>query len=331
MILELSNNASLAEICGVGILLGIVHVLTGPDHLTALSTLVTGKPFRHSFFVGVRWGLGHSTGLLIIAIVFFSISQSMEFLDENGKIAMKIVGVIMILLGVYGWYDAYKMKMKTTNATNMTTTVDDSTEMVQNSILVRDTPSSVVEYNPSISSRETPDTLIASGNSNRLQSQEMIINIEYSNTNTSPDSSPINECKSDTITANQNDIIDNESSLLIEEEKSKQFCSLRNSKCVNLISFLVGIIHGISGPGGVLGVLPAIALHDPLKSALYLILFMLSSILIMGLFAGIFGYLTCVLQSTTKVDSMLFYLCILTSTLSFIVGILIFSCDECDI
>ena len=54
----------------------------------------------NSFYLGVRWGLGHSTGLFIIAVVFLSLKGRMD-LDKFAKLD-GIVGVVMIGLGVYG-------------------------------------------------------------------------------------------------------------------------------------------------------------------------------------------------------------------------------------
>ena len=45
--------------------LGIVHVMTGPDHMTALVQLSCGARFK-GFWMGLRWGLGHSAGLLLM-------------------------------------------------------------------------------------------------------------------------------------------------------------------------------------------------------------------------------------------------------------------------
>lgn len=37
-----------------------------------------------------------------------------------------------------------------------------------------------------------------------------------------------------------------------------------------LLAFLVGLVHGIAGPGGILGVLPAVEMHDGWMATIYL-------------------------------------------------------------
>ena len=45
---------SLLQLIGTGIILGTVHVLSGPDHLSALLTLSVGGGWR-AFVLGARW------------------------------------------------------------------------------------------------------------------------------------------------------------------------------------------------------------------------------------------------------------------------------------
>ena len=68
-------------VIGTALGLGVIHVMTGPDHLSALSILSVGKPYRIAFGLGVRWGCGHSFGLLVVAIIFFAVGQAQVNLD----------------------------------------------------------------------------------------------------------------------------------------------------------------------------------------------------------------------------------------------------------
>ena len=62
---------------GLGSLLGMRHALE-PDHLAAVSTLVTGE--RSSYkaaFLGACWGLGHTFALIAVGTVFVLLRAQM--------------------------------------------------------------------------------------------------------------------------------------------------------------------------------------------------------------------------------------------------------------
>ncbi|KAM3567186.1 hypothetical protein VYU27_010663, partial [Nannochloropsis oceanica] len=63
-----------------GCVMGIVHVLSGPDHLSALAALTATVPPYKAFFAGVQWGMGHSTGLILMTAVFVSVEH--EIMDR---------------------------------------------------------------------------------------------------------------------------------------------------------------------------------------------------------------------------------------------------------
>lgn len=93
-------HASTLQLALTGMLFGLVHVLTGPDHLSALATLSAGSSWR-SFALGIRWGCGHSIGLILMAIVFIALDGKLDFTVLN-TVTDVLVGVFMVALGLYG-------------------------------------------------------------------------------------------------------------------------------------------------------------------------------------------------------------------------------------
>lgn len=97
----------------------------------------------------------------------------------------------------------------------------------------------------------------------------------------------------------------------------------RNKCLTRLAAFIAGIFHGVAGPGGVLGVMVALKLNDWFLSSLYLLLFFISSIITMGIYAIIYGY--CTQRMTVCANNKhkcAFILKIVSAIFSLIVGIL---------
>eukprot|EP01083_Nonionella_stella_P297714 1010821_1 len=90
---------------------GSYHYQYNKHDLSALSTLAVGKPLRTAFGLGVRWGCGHSFGLLIVAIIFFAVGQSIN-LDTLEYYADIFVGIFMILLGSWYTVKAFRERMR---------------------------------------------------------------------------------------------------------------------------------------------------------------------------------------------------------------------------
>lgn len=94
--------------------MGIIHVLTGPDHLSALATLSGTNIHRHtrfdSFFLGVKWGIGHSFGLLLVGGILISMEEtSGDWIGMDSTLSTILegfVGVFMLALGAYGLFKA---------------------------------------------------------------------------------------------------------------------------------------------------------------------------------------------------------------------------------
>jgi hypothetical protein len=91
-----------------GLLVGFVHVYMGADHLAAVMPMSVNRRFKAAW-VGVRWGIGHSLGVLVVAIALLAgrevtgLTPDADWVDTWGKI---LVGVLLLALGVWGFRQA---------------------------------------------------------------------------------------------------------------------------------------------------------------------------------------------------------------------------------
>jgi hypothetical protein len=86
--------------CAAGLLAGLLHVFAGPDHLAALAPLSL-QARRRAWIVGLRWGLGHSSGVLVVAALAFGLRQAVH-LEALAGWGERLVGATLIVLGLWG-------------------------------------------------------------------------------------------------------------------------------------------------------------------------------------------------------------------------------------
>jgi ABC-type nickel/cobalt efflux system permease component RcnA len=84
----------------VSLLLGLRHA-SDPDHLAAVTTLIASeeqKRIRKATFMGLLWGLGHGTTLVVIGLPLVLLGQ---YLPERIQQAAEVtIGVIIVVLAV---------------------------------------------------------------------------------------------------------------------------------------------------------------------------------------------------------------------------------------
>ena len=85
-------------ILGLGFLLGLRHALD-VDHLAAVSTIVSQRrSIWRSALVGVVWGIGHTTSLLVVAIAVIALHA--EISPAIGQVLELGVAIMLMTLGV---------------------------------------------------------------------------------------------------------------------------------------------------------------------------------------------------------------------------------------
>ncbi|ETM00484.1 hypothetical protein L917_02798 [Phytophthora nicotianae] len=372
-------QASTVQLALAGMLFGLIHVLTGPDHLSALATLSAGSSWR-SFALGIRWGCGHSIGLVIMAIIFIALDGKLDFSVLN-VVTDVLVGVFMIGLGVYGVHEGVKKsrqsrrrgasrrKRKNANDKKKNANLQDSESEEEEEEASEGTETETETETESVATpsrtllkegeAKSDDVVVkfsddeeVSARRRRLEAlkkskQEdsdsedaVMVDVEISPRKSRPHSASV-----DTISLENSPC---ESVVALEELLSERSQSseeadadidgtkrdtgpmccgfklptidFQNAQTQKCTALLVGIVHGIAGPGGILGVLPAVGLHDTVKSCTYLGSFCITSIATMGVFAAAYGEATGRLGERSEV--LAFRICIFSSMLSVIVGVL---------
>jgi hypothetical protein len=83
-----------------GLAAGVVHVLSGPDHLAAIAPYAVADRAR-SWRTGVRWGLGHTAGVLAVGLLLLVARHAVpvEALSAHSEVA---VGFVLIAIGAWG-------------------------------------------------------------------------------------------------------------------------------------------------------------------------------------------------------------------------------------
>lgn len=257
------DEKDVASLMLLGMTMGIVHVLTGPDHLSALATLsanVNNTRCRAAK-LGILWGIGHSLGLIIVSVVLISITYADEDLEESDLftfIMELLVGFFMLALGTYGMWKALKKKEG-----------DRCVSSLKESILDNE----INEMN------HDKISIVFNGNTEEVAGESF-----------------------------------QEEDEEVEEEEN------HNRNIVHKLPICIGIVHGVAGPGGVLGVIPTVQLHDAWLASLYLGTFCVTSIIVMAIYATAYG--SCTSYASTNNPQNKYNIEIFSASLSLLVGLL---------
>lgn len=82
-----------------GFIASIAHVVTGPDHLAAVTPLAIDSR-RKSWAIGFSWGLGHTMGMLLIGALFIVFK---EFLPVSAISNYSETAIGLLLIGIGCW------------------------------------------------------------------------------------------------------------------------------------------------------------------------------------------------------------------------------------
>lgn len=93
-----------------GTLASILHVISGPDHLAAVTPLVIESQ-KKAWKIGLSWGLGHVTSMLLIGFLFFFLESKLPF-DKISENSEQLVGYVLIGIGIWAIYTMFRKQKK---------------------------------------------------------------------------------------------------------------------------------------------------------------------------------------------------------------------------
>ena len=89
-----------------GLTLGCIHAFD-VDHVSAVTVFVSKNPHpRQAALLGIRWGLGHTTTVLILGL--FSIALKFVIPPLVQSLAEILVGSLLLVIGIWALWDVVK-------------------------------------------------------------------------------------------------------------------------------------------------------------------------------------------------------------------------------
>ena len=266
-----------------------------------------------------RWGIGHSTGLLLVGSIFIikdyiqykggsegNNDNPVDIPDSVGHFFETLVGCFMLGLGVYGFRTAFK-KRREMNWLELVQSEDGSAGDYNddNNNNITNQATTVEEL-----SRYRDET-----SPGQQESEHVIIIRSESFHDDNLEGVTNDNCSQNALEVDSNPGYQDDTQM---DQAGRNFFDWTRRLSTKTLAFLAGIVHGLAGPGGVLGVIPAVQLHDWKLATCYLGSFCISSTLTMGVFACTYGTLSTFLGRKTNWE---FQIQCFSSTLSILVGI----------
>jgi len=89
-----------------GLIASVLHVISGPDHLAAITPLAI-ETQRRVWRIGLFWGLGHLAGMLIIGVLFLVLKDYLP-LEAISARSEQLVGIVLVGVGLWALWKIFK-------------------------------------------------------------------------------------------------------------------------------------------------------------------------------------------------------------------------------
>ena len=91
-----------------GLLASMLHVITGPDHLAAVTPFAIESK-RKAWKIGLMWGIGHLVGMLGIGVLFTLFKEFIP-IEKISLYSEQLVGLVLVGIGVWVLFKIFRKK-----------------------------------------------------------------------------------------------------------------------------------------------------------------------------------------------------------------------------
>jgi hypothetical protein len=92
-----------------GAVAGFVHVLSGPDHLAAVTPMaVAGR--ERGWLSGWTWGFGHASGVVLVAVLTVLLRDLLPPVEAISTWSERVVGAALIGVGLWAFRRSTRMQ-----------------------------------------------------------------------------------------------------------------------------------------------------------------------------------------------------------------------------
>jgi hypothetical protein len=92
-----------------GVVAGVFHVLSGPDHLAAVAPLAASNR-AGAWRAGATWGIGHASGVVVVAVLAVLLREALPPIAEISAWGERVVGGALIALGLWSVSRATRLR-----------------------------------------------------------------------------------------------------------------------------------------------------------------------------------------------------------------------------
>ncbi len=87
--------------------MSMLHVLTGPDHLAAVTPIAVYEK-KNVWRIGFLWGIGHIIGMLLLGAFFMAFREFIP-IDTISHYSEQLVAIVLIGIGLWALYTYFRL------------------------------------------------------------------------------------------------------------------------------------------------------------------------------------------------------------------------------